>query len=177
MANSRLHWAAACIIDLMTTRPLVRAEARVFLPYWSLPAVGVGVVGCWRDFHRATRSREHAQYWMRCLVISRCVCGFAGAVAWGIRAGGFRCWVHFVARPGVTLGLRPLHWNARGLWVQPCGWRAGLSGRRCFKRRPEFLQSQALRLQPTGIRDGCQFRSCSIACRLLACPMQSTGPP
>lgn len=97
--------AGGAIIDLMTTAPMVRAEARVFLPYM----VAAPLIGCasWMldgIFIGATRSRD-----MRNMMAVSFVVYCSSAWLLVPSLGNHGLWisllVSFVAR-GVTLGLR-----------------------------------------------------------------------
>ncbi|RAP40102.1 MATE family efflux transporter [Rhodovulum viride] len=97
-------WGGA-IVDLMTTAPEVRAEARVFLPY--MVAVPVAGIGAWMldgIFIGATRTADMRNM----MVISAAI--YAAAVALLLPLfGNHGLWLalllSYVAR-GVTLGLR-----------------------------------------------------------------------
>ena len=98
-------WGGGMIIDLMTTAPLVRAEARVFLPYMvAVPLLGWASWMLDGIFIGATRSRDMRNMMAVSFVIY-CACA-ALLVPW---LGNHGLWisllVSFVAR-GVTLGLR-----------------------------------------------------------------------
>ncbi|WP_448326822.1 MATE family efflux transporter [Sulfitobacter sp. M13] len=98
-------WGGGMIIDLMTTAPLVRAEARVFLPYMvAAPLLGWASWMLDGIFIGATRSRDMRNMMAVSFVIY-CACA-ALLVPW---LGNHGLWisllVSFVAR-GVTLGLR-----------------------------------------------------------------------
>jgi MATE family multidrug resistance protein len=93
------------IIDLMTTAPLVRAEARVFLPYM----IAAPLIGCasWMldgIFIGATRSRD-----MRNMMAVSFIVYCASAAVLMPVLGNHGLWISllisFIAR-GITLGLR-----------------------------------------------------------------------
>ncbi len=93
------------IIDLMTTAPLVRAEARVFLPYM----IAAPLIGCasWMldgIFIGATRSRD-----MRNMMAVSFIVYCASAAVLLPVLGNHGLWISllisFIAR-GITLGLR-----------------------------------------------------------------------
>ena len=98
-------WGGGMIIDLMTTAPLVRAEARVFLPYMvAAPLLGWASWMLDGIFIGATRSRD-----MRNMMAVSFVIYCASAALLVPWLGNHGLWisllVSFVAR-GVTLALR-----------------------------------------------------------------------
>ncbi|WP_339762957.1 MATE family efflux transporter [uncultured Sulfitobacter sp.] len=93
------------IIDLMTTAPLVREEARVFLPYM----IAAPLIGCasWMldgIFIGATRSRDMRNMMAVSFVIY-CACAAVLVPMLGNHGLWISLLVSFIAR-GVTLGLR-----------------------------------------------------------------------
>ncbi|MFT6089551.1 MATE family efflux transporter [Sulfitobacter sp.] len=93
------------IIDLMTTAPLVRIEARVFLPYM----IAAPLIGCasWMldgIFIGATRSRDMRNMMAVSFVIY-CACAAVSVPMLGNHGLWISLLVSFIAR-GVTLGLR-----------------------------------------------------------------------
>jgi MATE family multidrug resistance protein len=93
------------IIDLMTTAPLVRIEARVFLPYM----IAAPLIGCasWMldgIFIGATRSRDMRNMMAVSFVIY-CACAAVLVPMLGNHGLWISLLVSFIAR-GVTLGLR-----------------------------------------------------------------------
>ena len=93
------------IIDLMTTAPLVRVEARVFLPYM----IAAPLIGCasWMldgIFIGATRSRDMRNMMAVSFVIY-CACAAVLVPMLGNHGLWISLLVSFIAR-GVTLGLR-----------------------------------------------------------------------
>jgi MATE family multidrug resistance protein len=98
-------WGGGMIIDLMTTAPLVRAEARVFLPYMvAAPLLGWASWMLDGIFIGATRSRD-----MRNMMAVSFVIYCASAALLVPWLGNHGLWisllVSFVSR-GVTLALR-----------------------------------------------------------------------
>ncbi|EEB83602.1 MATE family efflux transporter [Roseobacter sp. GAI101] len=97
-------WGGA-IIDLMTTAPMVREEARVFLPYM----IAAPLIGCasWMldgIFIGATRSRDMRNM-MALSFLIYCVCAALLVPSLGNHGLWISLLVSFVAR-GVTLALR-----------------------------------------------------------------------
>jgi MATE family multidrug resistance protein len=93
------------IIDLMTTAPLVREEARVFLPYM----IAAPLIGCasWMldgIFIGATRSRDMRNMMAVSFVIY-CACAWVLVPMLGNHGLWISLLVSFIAR-GITLGLR-----------------------------------------------------------------------
>ncbi|MBW4962091.1 MATE family efflux transporter [Sulfitobacter sp. CW3] len=93
------------IIDLMTTAPLVREEARVFLPYM----IAAPLIGCasWMldgIFIGATRSRDMRNMMAVSFVIY-CACAAVLVPMLGNHGLWISLLVSFIAR-GITLGLR-----------------------------------------------------------------------
>jgi MATE family multidrug resistance protein len=93
------------IIDLMTTAPQVREEARVFLPYM----IAAPLIGCasWMldgIFIGATRSRDMRNMMAVSFVIY-CACAAVLVPTLGNHGLWISLLVSFIAR-GITLGLR-----------------------------------------------------------------------
>ena len=105
-AFSLLFWALGpAIIDLLTTAPDVRAEARLYLP-WMVAAPLVGAAAWMLDgiFIGASQTRD-----MRNMMLVSTAIYFAAAIPLVASFGNHGLWaaflVSFIAR-GVTLGLR-----------------------------------------------------------------------
>lgn len=106
LALAAVFWfAGPALIDVMTTAPLVRAEARIYLIYMALaPIVGLA---CWMldgIFIGATRTKD-----MRNMMILSTAGYFALAIPLSAGFGNHGLWIamlaSFVLR-GVTLGVR-----------------------------------------------------------------------